>query len=72
MPPITMSVDESTRYSNIMSDINTYVNEMVLKFIMGEEPMENWDAYVEKIKKMDIDKAIAIQEEALKRYNSRN
>jgi len=71
IPPITLSVDESAKYSNIMADITTYVDEMTLKFIIGEEPLSKFDEFVSKVKQMGIEDAIAIQEAALARYNSR-
>lgn len=71
IPPITLNADESTKYSNIMADIKTYTDEYVLKFIIGDEPLDKFDEFVRTIKGMGIDDAIAIQEEALKRYNAR-
>lgn len=58
------SEQDSTKQS-IMADIDTYVDEMIMKFITGKEPIENWDQYVSKVKSMRIDDAIKIHEEAL-------
>ena len=71
MPPITMTSDEGSTYANIMSDIQTYVDEMTNRFIMGLEPMENYDAFVEQILSMDIEAAQEVQQAALDRYNNR-
>lgn len=71
MPPVTPSADESSEYSSIMSDINTYVEQMVLKFIMGVEPIDKFDEYVEQIEKMNIDRAIEIQQSAVQRFKER-
>ena len=68
IPPITLSADESPKYANLMADIKTYTDEMALKFIIGEEPLSKFDEYVNKIKGMGIDDAIAIQETALARF----
>ena len=62
------SADDSTR-RQIMADIQTYVDEMTTKFIIGQEPMENWDKYVEKVKGMGIDKVIEIYQKALDIWN---
>lgn len=48
-----------------MADIEIYVDEMVMKFITGREPIENWDTYVQKVKGMGIDTVIGIYQEAL-------
>jgi putative aldouronate transport system substrate-binding protein len=71
LPPITMTAEEGDEYASIMSDVDTYKDQMILKFIMGTEPISSFDNYVEQVKSLGIDKAIAIQEAALKRYNER-
>jgi putative aldouronate transport system substrate-binding protein len=71
MPPVTPNKDESTKYAAVMTDINTYRDEMYNKFVMGAEPIENFDKYVKTLKSMGIDDAIKIQQAALERYNKR-
>ena len=71
MPPATLSADEGTEYAQIMGDIETYVNEMVVKFILGEEPLSNYDSFVEQVKSMNIDRAIELKQAALDRFNAR-
>jgi putative aldouronate transport system substrate-binding protein len=71
LPPITMTADEGAEYSRIMSDIETYRKEMVLKFILGTEPLSNYDSFVNQIKSMNIDRAIELQQAALDRFNQR-
>ena len=44
---------------------------MDLKFILGAEPLDNFDKYVEDIKSMNIDRAIEIQDKAYKRYRQK-
>lgn len=71
MPPTTMTDEESRKYSSIMTEINTYKDEKILKFITGAEPISKFDEYVNQIKKMNIDEAIKIKQASLDRYNSR-
>lgn len=71
MPFVTPTKDESSTFASIMTDINTYRDEMFLKFIMGAEPIENFDKYVKKIESMGIQDAITIQQSALERFNKR-
>lgn len=71
MPLVTPTAEESSRYASIMNDVTTFYDEMVNRFIMGVEPMDNFDQFVETIKAMGIEEAIAIQQAALERYNSR-
>jgi putative aldouronate transport system substrate-binding protein len=63
--------EEGTQLAKIMGDINTYQEEMFHKFIMGQEPLSNYDAYVERIKSMDIDTAVQIYQNMLDRYLSK-
>lgn len=71
MPPVTPSQDESREFATIMNDVDAYKGEMFMKFLMGDESIDNFDTYVETIKGMNIDRAIEIQEAALERYNAR-
>lgn len=71
MPPITPTADESKEFSTIMNEINTYRDEMTLKFMFGTESLDNFDAYVQNIKNMGLDRALEIQNAALERYNAR-
>jgi len=71
LPPITPTQDESTRFASIMNDINTYKSEMLDKFVMGVEPIENFAKFVSSIQGMGIEEAIQIQQAALDRYNNR-
>ncbi|MFE5323233.1 extracellular solute-binding protein [Paenibacillus sp. NPDC056579] len=71
LPPITPTPDESSEFAKIMNDTNTLVNEMILKIVLGSEPVESFDKYVEKMKTMKISRALEIQQAALDRYNKR-
>jgi len=71
LPPITPTPEESSDYATIMNDINTLVDEMTTKIIIGVEPIDAYDSYVEKMKSLKLDRAIEIQSAALKRFNSR-
>lgn len=71
MPVLSPTADESAKYASIMNDVKTFYSEMVNKFIMGVEPMSSFDNFVETIKGMGIEEAIAIQQAGLDRFNSR-
>jgi putative aldouronate transport system substrate-binding protein len=71
MLPVTPTSDESKGFSTIMNEINTYRDEMTLKFIFGTESLDNFDTYVTNIKNMNLEEALDIENAALDRYNSR-
>ncbi|MNR68766.1 hypothetical protein D3C85_1935300 [compost metagenome] len=51
--------------------MNTLVDEMTLKIILGNEPVDNFEKYVDKMKSLNLSRAIEIQQAALDRYNKR-
>ena len=46
--------------SRKLIDINTYQEEMYTKFILGEEPLDNWGKFVDQIKGMGIDEVLTV------------
>ncbi|WP_165452488.1 extracellular solute-binding protein [Paenibacillus thalictri] len=71
--PISMTptAEESQKLASIMADIDTYNSEMFLRFVYGKEPLSNFDAYQQRLKQMNIEEAVKIQQAALDRYNKR-
>lgn len=67
----TQTDEENAKYGSIMTEIEAYVDEMFLKFMMGLEPIEKFDEYVDQVKAMGIQEAIQIQQNTLDRYNAR-
>lgn len=71
LPPIYPLPEESSELAKVENEVNTYVDEMFYKFIMGAESLDNFDKYVEQIKKLNVEKAITIKQNALDRYSKR-
>lgn len=71
MPGIVMTAEENDEFSDIMADVKTYVSECTLKFIRNEMSLDEWDSFKDNIKKMNIDKALEIQQAAVDRFNNR-
>ena len=53
---------EEMTISMYETDIKTYVQEMIHKFITGSEPMENFDAFVAQLNGMGLDDVLAIRQ----------
>ena len=51
-PPL--SVEESERVKDILVDLNTMLEQEYNKYIMGVEPIENWDKVIEKAEAMGV------------------
>ena len=50
--------EEQQGIDEVSKELWTYMDEMAIKFVMGKEPLENWDAYVKKCNDLGLDKAI--------------
>ena len=71
MPFVSLTESETTEYTKIISDINTYKEENLFKFISGKESLDNFDKYFADLKSMGIERAIEIQQAAYDRYLKR-
>jgi putative aldouronate transport system substrate-binding protein len=73
VPPISLTTQESRESARIMSEIETYVNEMETKFILGTESLTDatWTSYINTIRRLGLDRVLEIQNAALVRYNAR-
>lgn len=63
-PYINIGLEEKTICDSIMDDVTTYITEMELKFITGEEPLSSFDSYVNQLDKMGINQALEIYRKA--------
>jgi putative aldouronate transport system substrate-binding protein len=71
VPFIEMLPEEASENARIMNDLVTYTNEMHLRFIMGIEPLGNFDKYVAQCKAYGVDTVLKSRQSALERYNKR-
>ena len=71
LPLLMPTPEEGAEYSEKLSDIRAYADEMFLKFIFGEEPLDNFERYVADMKMLGADRVLEIQQHALERYENR-
>jgi len=72
LPPASPSSQaDIDDFSKIMDNASTYVSEMQIKFIMGQEPIASFDKFIDQLKKMDIEKAIQIKQAAYNEFQNR-
>lgn len=64
----TLNADESDQVNVKYPDIKTYVSEMVLKYIVGNESLDNFDTYTQTVKDNGIGDVIAVRQAAYERY----
>lgn len=71
MPPITFTEAESSELVTIKAETQTYIEEMLIKFIKGTETMDNYDAFVERLKGMGYERMRDLYQQAYERYENR-
>lgn len=63
------TLDEDKEIQKIDGDLTTYLSEIFPKFLLGIEPISNFDACAEQAKKLGINDRIAIMQKAYDRAN---
>lgn len=61
-PPILSSKEETDQLSSISADLNTYMEEMTTKFIIGTESLDKFDDFKNQVKALGVDKILAIKQ----------
>lgn len=68
---IVLSVDAQKAAAPQLDEINEYIADMTQKFITGEEPLTNFDNYMDQLQKMGIEDLIAAYQAAYDSFNAR-
>lgn len=68
IPPIRLTPEEAEERGALLTEIETYSDEMTLRFIIGAEPFENYDAFLEQMKTLGVERVIEITQNAYDRY----
>jgi putative aldouronate transport system substrate-binding protein len=63
--------EEQVRFTAIMNDVNTVLIESLWPFITGAEPLDNFDAFRQRLVDMGIEELTEIQNAAFARYQAR-
>ena len=71
LPKITFTPEESSEVSTIMNNINTYVDEKTVRFIMGLEDLAAFDDYLSNLNGFGVDRLLEIYQTAYERYMKR-
>jgi putative aldouronate transport system substrate-binding protein len=71
LPTLTPDAADISQMSKIMSEVTTYVAETFTKMVLGAVPVSDFDNYTETLKKLGIEKAIAIQQRAYDAFMKR-
>jgi hypothetical protein len=69
MPVLVSTEEENTELLSIVTDCDTFRVENLMKFIVGQKDMSEWDAFIEEWKKMGLSREEEIWQKMLDRYN---
>ncbi|MGB4368846.1 MAG: hypothetical protein WBI74_06345 [Caldicoprobacterales bacterium] len=68
VPPLMMNQDEAEEYNQIMTDVNTAIDEVFIGVIVGTKSLDEIPALLEKVENMGIQRAIEIYQGVYDRY----
>lgn len=72
LPCLSIAEKDSAEFSKLMGDVYTYCSEMFVNYIIGVKSLDTFESeYLATLKSMGIEKAIAMQQEALDTFNAR-
>lgn len=67
---LMLTEDEQAIVGQYQTDINTYRDEMITKFIMGTENLDNFDKFVDNIKALGLDQVLQVRQQQWDRYKA--
>lgn len=68
-PQVSYTTEEAEEKAIILTDITNYLKTMKAQFITGETDIETgWDAYLQQLNVMHLDRLMEIEQEAYDRY----
>lgn len=65
------TTEESSDVAAVWTDVKTYVDETIPKFIMGDKPMSEYDEFAETLKEMGVTTILECRQAAYERYQDR-
>ncbi|MBR2884927.1 MAG: extracellular solute-binding protein [Clostridia bacterium] len=68
LPNLEYNTENSEERANLHLDINSYAEEMIMRFIIGDESLDNFEKFQKQMKKMGLDRLLEIQQEAYDAY----
>lgn len=71
LPSLTPLPEETSELASKLNEVKTHQQEMFLKFIMGDEPLDKFDEYVEQLNRLGLQDVLRIYNSAMDRYKSR-
>lgn len=61
-PTMLGTAEQASKIASIQADLNTYRDESIIKFIMGQTPLSDFDKYVEQLNKLGLAELLKIKQ----------
>ena len=71
LPSLAYSEEDTLTYNDITTAMKTYVSEMALKFVTGDESLDNFDKFVEELNEYGMQEVLEIMQGGYERYLER-
>ena len=68
---ILLFTDRDDSYKDKYNAVYTYVNEQVMKFILGDRDLAEFDTFVKEVNEMGLKDCIELQQKAYDAYLAR-
>lgn len=65
-----MTKEQVERRLELFTDLDTRSKELATQLILGQAPLDNWDAYIAELDSLGLSEIVAIDQTLLDRYNS--
>ncbi len=70
-PNVSVSSEYSNEYSSLVSELETYRDEMIIKFVRGDESLDNFDTYLNTLESIGMSRYIELLQIAADEYYAR-
>ena len=67
-PVIIPTVEEQEKQAMLFTDIQSYIDEMTIKFVAGKEPLENFESFQQALIKMNIEELTQVYQQQYDRF----
>ena len=65
---LSLTTEEGQTVAQYAPDLATYISEVIPKFVTGEKPLDDWDAFMKDVSGMHVDELVEVYQAAFDRY----
>lgn len=65
---VSFTTEESEIVNGKLADMSTYIAENLVKFLIGEKDMDQWDSFIADLDQLGLEEVVAVYQTAYDRY----